>query len=47
MLPKVNGYELMEYIRPLEIPVIFLTAKGKLEDKVKGFGSRGLFGKTF
>jgi DNA-binding response OmpR family regulator len=36
MLPKIDGYELMEYIRPLEIPVIFLTAKGKLEDKVKG-----------
>ena len=28
MLPEINGYELMEYIRPLEIPVIFLTAKG-------------------
>ncbi len=36
MLPKVNGYELMEYIRPLNIPVIFLTAKGKVEEKVKG-----------
>ena len=36
MLPKVNGYELLEYIRPLEIPVIFLTAKSSLDDKVKG-----------
>jgi len=36
MLPKISGYELMEYIRPMNIPVIFLTAKGKLEDKVKG-----------
>ena len=26
----------MEYVRPQDIPVIFLTAKGKLEDKVKG-----------
>ncbi|SHO42963.1 Response regulator receiver domain-containing protein [Anaerocolumna xylanovorans DSM 12503] len=26
----------MEFIRPLGIPVIFLTAKGKVEDKVKG-----------
>ncbi len=36
MLPKVNGYELMEYIRPLEIPVIFITAKCTVSDKVKG-----------
>lgn len=27
MLPKIDGFELMEYIRPLEIPVIFITAK--------------------
>ena len=26
MLPHVDGFELMEYIRPLEIPVIFITA---------------------
>ena len=36
MLPEVDGFELMEYIRPLEIPVIFLTAKGALADRVKG-----------
>lgn len=36
MLPKVDGYELMEYIRPLGIPVIFLTAKTTVVDKVKG-----------
>lgn len=36
MLPRVDGYELMEYIRPMDIPVIFLTAKGTLEDKVRG-----------
>lgn len=36
MLPKVNGYELMEYIRPMGIPVIFLTAKTSVVDKVKG-----------
>lgn len=36
MLPKVNGYELLEYIRPLKIPVIFLTAKSDLDDRVKG-----------
>ena len=36
MLPQVDGFELMEYIRPLEIPVIFLTAKADLADRVKG-----------
>lgn len=36
MLPKINGYELMDYIRPLDIPVIFLTAKSDTKDKVKG-----------
>lgn len=36
MLPEIDGFELMEYIRPLEIPVIFLTAKNALTDRVKG-----------
>lgn len=36
MLPGIDGYELLEYIRPLEIPVIFLTAKGSVNDKIKG-----------
>lgn len=36
MLPGVDGYELLEYIKPMEIPVIFLTAKGSVEDRVKG-----------
>ena len=36
MLPEVDGFELMEYIRPLGIPVIFLTAMDKLQDRVKG-----------
>jgi DNA-binding response OmpR family regulator len=36
MLPKVDGFELMEYIRPLEIPVIFITAKNAVTDRVKG-----------
>lgn len=39
MLPEINGYELMEYIRPMEIPVIFLTAKGSLNDRMKGLTS--------
>lgn len=36
MLPKINGFELMEYIRSFETPVIFLTAKSDVKDKVKG-----------
>lgn len=36
MLPKVSGYELLDFIKPLGIPVIFLTAKGIMADKVKG-----------
>ncbi len=36
MLPLVDGFELMEYIRPLEIPVIFITAKESVQDRVKG-----------
>lgn len=36
MLPKVDGYELMNYIAPMEIPVIFLTAKASVADRVKG-----------
>lgn len=36
MLSKVDGYELLDYAKCMELPVIFLTAKGKTEDKVKG-----------
>lgn len=36
MLPEINGYELMEYIETMNIPAIFITAKGSLKDKVKG-----------
>ena len=36
MLPGIDGFELMGYIRPLGIPVIFLTAKTDVNDKVKG-----------
>ena len=36
MMPAISGFELLEYIRPLEIPVIFLTAKSAVSDRVKG-----------
>lgn len=36
MLPGVDGYDIMEYIRPLKIPVIFITAKYEVKDRVRG-----------
>ena len=36
MLPGADGYDIMEYIRPLKIPVIFITAKNAVKDRVKG-----------
>lgn len=36
MLPNINGFELMEYISNFQIPVIFLTAKSDVKDKVEG-----------
>lgn len=36
MLPGANGFELMEQIRPLGTPVIFITARSAVEDRVKG-----------
>lgn len=36
MLPSVSGYELLEYIKPTGTPVIFITAKGSVDDRVKG-----------
>ena len=36
MLPGIDGFELMEYIRQLGTPVIFLTAKNAVEDRVRG-----------
>ncbi|MCI8269960.1 MAG: response regulator transcription factor [Lachnospiraceae bacterium] len=36
MLPGVDGYDIMEYIRPLKIPVIFITARYEVKDRVRG-----------
>jgi len=36
MLPGIDGYELMDYAKRLGYPVIFLTALGSTENKVKG-----------
>ncbi len=36
MLPKMDGFEVLEYAKSVEIPVIFLTAMGETQQKVKG-----------
>lgn len=36
MLPEIDGFSLMEYIRPMGLPVIFLTAKKAVADRVRG-----------
>ena len=35
MIPKINGFDVFEKIKNLEIPVIFLTAKTDIESKIK------------
>lgn len=36
MLPKMDGYALLGQIKPTGTPVIFLTAKGAVEERIKG-----------
>ncbi len=36
MLPGADGFTIIDKIRPLDIPVIFLTAKNSVIDKVNG-----------
>lgn len=36
MLPKIDGYELLKYIRPTGMPVLLLTAKAELSDRIQG-----------
>lgn len=36
MLPGMDGFSLLSHITPLDIPVIFLTAKNSLTNKVTG-----------
>ncbi len=36
MLPKIDGFELISYIQQFEVPVIFITAKADVKDRVKG-----------
>jgi DNA-binding response OmpR family regulator len=37
MLPKMDGFELAGKVKKLNIPVIFITAKGSLSSKMEGF----------
>lgn len=41
MMPKADGFEVLKFIRNKEkhIPVLFLTARDTIEDKVKGLDS--------
>ena len=36
MLPGLDGYELLDYLRPLGTPVIFITGKTATKDRVRG-----------
>ncbi|MBE6731739.1 MAG: response regulator transcription factor [Ruminococcaceae bacterium] len=36
MMPKIDGFTLFDYIHQLKIPVIFITAKNSVNDRVKG-----------
>ena len=49
MLPGLNGYEVLDYARTLETPVIFLTAMGETEQKVRGLmaGAEDYISKPF
>ena len=49
MLPGADGFDIMEYIRPLKVPVIFISAKSDVKDKVKGLklGAEDYRGKPF
>ena len=36
MRPKVSGYDLLEYITGLKIPVIIMSAMGQVSDRIRG-----------
>jgi PAS domain S-box-containing protein len=45
-MPEIDGYELVRRIKPMpncqDIPIIFLSAAGELEEKLKGFAAGGV-----
>ena len=49
MMPGQNGYELTQEIKKIKIPIILLTAKGEVENRIKGLelGADDYIGKPF
>ncbi len=50
MMPGINGYELTQDIkRKIKVPIILLTAKGEVENRIKGLelGADDYIGKPF
>ena len=50
MMPGQNGYELTKEIKKdIKIPIILLTAKGEVENRIKGLelGAEDYLGKPF
>ncbi len=49
MLPDIDGYDLIEYIKQFKTPVIFVTAKTSVADRVKGLklGAEDYISKPF
>ena len=49
MLPDMDGYDLIDYVKQFAIPVIFVTAKTSVPDRVKGLklGAEDYISKPF
>lgn len=49
MLPDLDGYELADYVKQYGIPIIFVTARTSVSDKVKGLrlGAEDYISKPF
>lgn len=49
MLPDIDGYDLLDYIKQFDMPVIFVTAKTSVPDRVKGLrlGAEDYISKPF
>jgi len=49
MLPDMDGYDLIQYIKQYEMPVIFVSAKATVSDRVKGLklGAEDYISKPF
>ncbi len=49
MLPDIDGYDLIDYINQFQTPVIFVTAKTSVNDRVKGLklGAEDYISKPF